>query len=657
MEYDFSGWATKNDLKCSDGRTIRHGAFADCDGKKVPLLWAHGHNDSDNVLGHCVLENRPEGTYAYATFNATPKGQNAKLMVQHGDIDRLSIFANRLKERDGNVYHGVIREVSLVLASANPGSEIDNVVIRHSDGMEELVDDALIIKTGLAITLEHADTDDSDDDNSEKTVEDIVETMNEEQKEALFYLVKEALQHTDEEEADESSEDSVEHSDDAVEDQSEQDHKEEDPQHDQEGNTLVHHNIFENDTNSKPSPSLSHDDIKSIFEDAKKRGSFKEAIEDYSLKHGIEEIDILFPDAKAVTNTPDFIKRRTEWVANVIANTRHTPFSRIKSMTADITMDEARAKGYIKGNLKREEFFKVAKRVTTPQTIYKKQKLDRDDILDITDFDVVTWLKEEMRVMLDEEIARAILIGDGRSNADDDKINETNIRPIATDDELYVTTVYVNVDDANSSADEIVDALTLHRRHYRGSGSPTFYTSETILAKLLLVKDGIDRRKYSTVADLAAALRVQAVVTCEVFENLDDLVGIMVNLSDYTVGSDKGGAVSMFDDFDIDYNQYKYLIETRISGALTKPKSALVVRKVAGNAELVTPVKPGFDGENVTVATTTGVVYKNKLTNATLTTGSPVTLAEGDTLTVIAIPASGYYFTTNADDEWTFEGE
>ena len=424
--------------------------------------------------------------------------------------------------------------------------------------------------------------------------------------------------------------------------------------------TIVH-NIFDQTGGAtKQLPSLTHADVESIFSNAKKLGSFREAVDAYALSHGIENIDVLFPDAQAVTNTPDFVKRRTEWVAAVISETKHTPFSRIKSLTADITLDEARARGYVKGNMKREEFFSVAKRVTTPQTIYKKQKLDRDDVVDITEFDVVVWLRAEMRVMLDEEIARAILIGDGRSNADDDKIKEDNVRPIATDNELYTTTVYVNLGDADSSSEEIVDALTLHRRHYRGSGNPTFFTSETYLAQMLLAKDDIGRRIYPTVNDLAAALRVSKIVAVEIMENQGDLVGILVNLADYTVGSDRGGAVSMFDDFDIDYNQLKYLIETRISGALTKPKSALVVRKTSASATLVTPTAPDFVESTgvVTVPTVTGVTYKNKLTNATLTTGSPTTLAAGDTLTVIAVPAStSYYFSTNADDEWYFEAE
>ena len=423
------------------------------------------------------------------------------------------------------------------------------------------------------------------------------------------------------------------------------------------------HNVFESDNEKRidVGSTLTHSQTLDIFKAAKRTGSLKNAVEDFAadtLEHGIEDIDVLFPDAKAVTSTPDFLKRRTEWVNSVLTETRHTPFSRIKSMLADLTLEAARAKGYVKGNLKKEEFFRVSKRVTTPQTIYKKQKLDRDDILDITDFDVVAWLKGEMRLMLDEEIARAVLIGDGRSANDEDKIKEENIRPIATDHDLYVTRLYVNLGDANSSAEELIDALTLNRRHYRGSGNPTFYTSETMLAKLLLIKDTLGRRIYQTTADLQAALRVSKIVTAEILdEEANDVVGIMVNLADYTLGADRGGDVALFEDFDIDYNQEKYLIETRMSGALTKAKSALVVLRTKSTDVLVDPVAPSWNGTNhtVTVANTTGIVYKNKETNQTLTSSSPVTLSEGDELTVIAVPSSGYYLASNVNDEFKFD--
>lgn len=675
MEYDFSGYATKNDLKCSDGRIIRAGAFKDDDGKQVPLLWQHGHNDPMNVLGHALLEYRDDGVYAYGKFNSSEPGQQAKLLVQHKNINALSIFANELIEKAKNVLHGNIRELSLVLAGANPGAMIDNIVLQHGDD-EIVLDDEAIIFTGLP--LEHNQPNEGAlvtaevihaDNTEDPSAAEIFDTLTEEQKNVVYYMLGEVMTHSavedpsvSEETEDapettdvETSED-IQHSDEPVETTNDTD---DNLQHDLEGTSVTTHSIFETHDEVKAAPVLSHSDIKSIFDNAKKLGSFKESVEQYALQHGIDQIDVLFPDAQAVSNTPDFVGRRTEWVNSVMTNTRHTPFSRIKSLTADLTLDEARAKGYVKGNMKREEFFSVAKRVTTPQTVYKKQKLDRDDVIDITDFDVVVWLRAEMRVMLDEEIARAILISDGRSNADDDKIIETNIRPIATDSELYVTTVYVNLDDALSSAGEIVDALTLHRRHYRGSGNPSFYTSETVLATLLLAKDGIGRRLYPTVNDLAAALRVKEVIAVEVMENQGDLIGIMVNLADYTVGSDRGGAVSMFDDFDINYNQFLYLIETRISGALTRPKSALVVRKVASTSVPVTPKAPSFVVSTgvVTVPTVTGVVYKNKLTDVTLTTGAPTTLAPGDSLTVIAIPATDYFFSTSADDEWFFKAE
>lgn len=418
------------------------------------------------------------------------------------------------------------------------------------------------------------------------------------------------------------------------------------------------HNIFENDAAGKNGPALSHSDVESIFDNAKRLGSLEDAVKDHALKHGIEDIDILFPDAKAVSTTPEFISRRTEWVADVMTNTRHTPFSRVKTLAANITEEEARAKGYIKGKRKEEEFFRVSKRTTTPQTIYKKQKLDRDDILDITDFDVVAWLKGEMRLMLEEELARAILIGDGRSAGSDDKIQEDHIRPIATDDELFVTTLTVNIDGEGSSAEEIVDAITLNRRHYRGSGNPTFYTSETVLAKLLLTKDTLGRRIYATVNDLAATLRVSKIVTVEVFDEPSvDVIGIMVNLADYTIGADRGGDVSLFDDFDIDYNQYKYLIETRASGSLTKMKSALVIKKAETSAKRAVPTAPTWNGtaKTVTVPEVEGITYKNKLTNNTIQADSPVKLnAEGDTVTVIATADAGFYLPSNADDEWTY---
>ena len=665
MEYDFSGYATRHNIRCSDGRTIMPGAFEQQDGQTIPLVWLHGKNDPSNVLGHALLEHRDDGVYCYCKFNDTTNGQHAKRAVIHKDIRSLSIHANQLIEKNKDVIHGHLVEVSLVLAGANPGAFIDNVVIQHSDDTESVLEDEAVIYSGDEI--EHSQPNEGEQvpylkhkDPAERTFQDVIDTMTDEQREVLTELIAQAIEATSAEhsESDDSDESDDETPDD--EGESEVDHSNEnnnDLQH-QEGLQMTVHNIFEGDLKEKQGQTreLTHADVEDIFAEGRRLGSLKEAVEKFTLTHGIDNIDVLFPDAQSVTDTPDFKKRRTEWVADVISETRHTPFSRIKSVWADITLEEARARGYVKGRLKREEFFKVAKRVTTPQTIYKKQKLDRDDIIDITEFDVVVWLKAEMRVMLDEEIARAILFGDGRSNADDDKIKEDNVRPIATDDELFVTTVYVNIDDANSSPEELVDAAIQHRHHYRGSGNPTWYTSESMLSKMLLAKDTIGRRIYATEAELAAVLRVRKIVPVEIMENQGDLLAIMVNLADYTVGSDRGGAVSLFDDFDIDYNQFKYLIETRISGALTKMKSAIVFRKVGASAVLITPTAPTFNTTTftVTVPTVTGISYKNKLTNTTLTTGSPVTLSAGDSLNVIAIPASGYFFSTNADDEWYY---
>jgi len=650
MVADFSGYATKAGLKCTDGRTIMPDAFKDQDGLRVPLVWQHGHSEPANILGHAILEHRADGVYCYGFFNDTPAGQNAKGLVQHKDITALSIYANRLVEKSKQVFHGAIREVSLVLSGANPGALIDNVSFQHADGSLEDIDDEAIIYTGL--TLEHEDLPESNtqedppvveeqvDGSSEETdeevehadsgptVQDIYDSLTPEQKDVVHYMIGAALetaaaQHTD------SDEDNLEH---------------------QEGKQM---NVFEQNGEKKEEFSLSHSDIQEIVASAEKSGSLKHAVEEYALAHGIENIDILFPDAKSLSNTPEFDKRRTEWVSGVLSGTKHSPFSRIKTLSADITFDEARAKGYIKGNVKKEEFFSVAKRVTTPTTIYKKQKLDRDDIVDITDFDVVSWMKGEMRLMLDEEIARAILIGDGRDVADEDKINEGNIRPIAKEDELYCTTVLVQTD---ASAQDLVDTIVRSRRHYKGTGTPTFYTTETVLSKLLLTRDTLGRRIWATVNDLATELRVDSIVTVEVMEDEPELVGIMVNLQDYVVGADRGGEINMFDDFDIDYNQYKYLMETRISGALTKIKAALVVRYTDGaNVLLADPTAPTFNAQTnvVTIPVMAHVTYKNG-SGATLTAGAQAALTAGQSLKVKAFAATGYYFEDNADDEWTF---
>jgi HK97 family phage prohead protease len=573
MKYDFSGWATRNNIKCSDGRTILKDAFKQHDGQTVPLVWNHQHNESANVLGHAVLENRDEGVYAYCTFNDTEAGKNAKLLVEHGDVTALSIYANQLKQKGSNVMHGTIREVSLVLAGANPGAFIDSV-IRHG----EFCEDEAVIYTGEELTLQHADdpSDKADEkdkkgddevDNNEKTIKDVVDSMSEEQKNVLYALVGQAL------EGKEMAQSAIEENENNIEEDG--------------GEQEMKHNVFEGkETENKDV--LSHDAMETILKDAKRYGSLKESFLAHAESYGIKDIEWLFPDAKNVNMPPDFIKRDDSYVQKVMRGVHHVPFSRIKSMHANITADEARAKGYIKGNRKKEEVFTLLKRTTTPTTIYKKQKLDRDDVVDITDFDVVAWLKMEMRMMLDEEIARAILVGDGRLSDSDDKINETCIRPISKDDDLYC--VKASVAAAAAATDDdiakaFIKTVIKSRKEYKGSGSPTLFTTEDVITNCLLLEDKNGRVIYDTVDKLATALRVKEIVAVEVMEGAKitvnkvekPLMAIMVNLVDYYVGADKGGAVNMFDDFDIDYNQQKYLMETRCSGALVKPYSAVAV--------------------------------------------------------------------------------
>lgn len=573
MKYDFSGWATKNNIRCSDGRTILKDAFKQHDGQTVPLVWNHQHNESANVLGHAVLENRDEGVYAYCTFNDTEAGKNAKLLVEHGDVTALSIYANQLKQKGSNVMHGTIREVSLVLAGANPGAFIDSV-IRHG----EFCEDEAVIYTGEELTLQHADdpSDKADEkdkkgddevDNNEKTIKDVVDSMSEEQKNVLYALVGQAL------EGKEMAQSAIEENENNIEEDG--------------GEQEMKHNVFEGkETENKDV--LSHDAMETILKDAKRYGSLKESFLAHAESYGIKDIEWLFPDAKNVNMPPDFIKRDDSYVQKVMRGVHHVPFSRIKSMHANITADEARAKGYIKGNRKKEEVFTLLKRTTTPTTIYKKQKLDRDDVVDITDFDVVAWLKMEMRMMLDEEIARAILVGDGRLSDSDDKINETCIRPISTDDDLYCVKAPVAVAAAATDDDvakAFIKTVIKSRKEYKGSGSPTLFTTEDVITNCLLLEDKNGRVIYDTVDKLATALRVKEIVAVEVMEGAKTkvnkvekpLMAIMVNLVDYYVGADKGGAVNMFDDFDIDYNQQKYLMETRCSGALVKPYSAVAV--------------------------------------------------------------------------------
>ena len=558
--FDFCGWATRNDLKCSDGRVIRKDAFKHNDGQKVPLVWNHQHNSQDEVLGHAILENREEGVYAYCSFNDSDSGKTAKILVQHGDIDALSIYANQLQQQGPNVMHGNIREVSLVLAGANPGAFIESV-LKH----DEESDEECIIYTGENLELAHADVepekkeDEKMDDKKDKTIGQVFETLTEEQKTAVYAMLGKALEHSDEEPKTDNN--------------------------DEEDNTMKH-NLFDDET-KKDENVLSHDAMETIIADGKRYGSLKESFLAHAQEYGIENIDYLFPEAKSLNTPPDFIKREMGWVQKVMSGTHHTPFSRIKSMFADITEDDARAKGYIKGKLKKEEVFSLLKRTTTPTTIYKKQKLDRDDVIDITDFDVVAWLKSEMRMMLDEEIARAILVGDGRLASSDDKINESNIRPIWKDEDLYNIKSTIEVDaaaTADQKAKAFIRACIKSRKNYKGSGDPTLYTTEDVVTDCLLLEDMNGRVIYDTMEKLRTALRVKEIVTVPVMEGLtrtDDegttlnLMGIIVNLTDYNVGADKGGAINMFDDFDIDYNQQKYLIETRCSGALIKPFSAI----------------------------------------------------------------------------------
>ena len=575
--FDFSGWATRNNLKCSDGRTIRKDAFKDNNGQKVPLVWNHQHNEPFNVLGHALLENRDEGVYAYCSLNDTEAGQNAKRLIEHGDVSALSIYANQLKQHGGDVIHGSIREVSLVLAGANPGAFIDSVICHGEESEEEA-----IIYTGEDISLSHAafvekekedkpmedpkKMEKSEKPEGEKTVKDVFDTLTEEQKTVVYALIGQALEGKDEPD----------------------DYEDED---DEEDNNMKH-NVFDQDEMMQGNV-LSHSDMEEIFSDAKRTGSLKESFLAHAVgTYGIDAIDTLFPEPKSMNTPPEFIKRDTNWVAGVINGVHHTPFSRIKSMFANITEDEARAKGYIKGKLKKEEVFTLLKRTTTPTTIYKKQKLDRDDIIDITDFDVVAWIKSEMRMMLDEEIARAILVGDGRLTSDDDHINEANIRPIWKDDDLYTIKTKITVGAAATDDDKakaVIKAAVKSRKNYKGSGNPVLYTTEDFLTNCLLLEDTQGYRLYKSEQDVATAMRVSRIVTVPVMENLTrtdseskerTLVGIIVNLNDYNVGADKGGAVNMFDDFDIDYNQQKYLMETRCSGALIKPYSAIALEMV-----------------------------------------------------------------------------
>lgn len=698
---DFTGYATRNGLTCADGRIIMAGAFKGNDGQRVPLVWMHGHTDPDNVLGHAILRNVGDGVRAEGFFNNTPKAQNAKELVRHEDITQLSIYANQLIQKGSAVHHGNIREVSLVISGANPGALIDPVVIKHGD--EELfLQDEAVITTGLH--LEHGDgsSDEAETQTGEvpeKTTQEVLESLNDEQKAVVHSLLESALAEsgTEDPEAETEGEpvpDVVHAAGDqsmadvfnsmteaqknvvyamigsALEDQSGGDatHSGLEGAGSPEGDA-VSRNVFDQTDQAKAPATdgyvLSHSDVQDIVKNAQRVGSLKTACEDFAIQHGITDIDVMFPEAKLLTNEPDFIKRRTEWVASVLGGTRKSPFSRVKTILADITPDEARAKGYIKGNMKNEEFFGVTKRTTTPTTVYKKQKLDRDDILDITDFDMVSWMKAEMRVMLDEEVARAILIGDGRDVGSIDKIKDpagaadgSGIRSVLNDHEVYTTTINVNIDDANSSADEIVDAIVTAMQFYRGTGMPVFYTTLPTLTRLLLAKDTLNRRLYRDVAELASAMMVSSIITVEPMEELTSLLGIVVNLADYNVGADAGGDVAMFDFFDIDFNQQKYLIETRLSGALVKFKAALAIMKVDSASVLVDPlVAPVQTGNAVAGANQTHVSYvaTGANGNVTITAGAFTVTTSNTPVVVQASPASGFYFASNAEDSWTFE--
>lgn len=596
-KFDFSGYATKNDLKCSDGRVIIQDAFKDSDGRTVPLVWQHMHNEPGNILGHAMLKNIKDGVYAYCKFNNTDAGKNAKQLVEHGDITAMSIYANNLKQQGDNVIHGAIREVSLVITPANPGALIQNISFAHTDGSFDTDDSEAIIRTGENFSIndivEHSAANirtrvlpsgnirttktttenpvGDDEDDEDVTVKEVFDSLTEQQKNVVYAMIGQALTESEEDE-------DAKHSN-------------------NEGGNLMKRNIFDQKEEDKTDV-LSHADMEVILKDAKRCGSLKESFLAHAQEYGIENIDYLFPEARNLNVPPISISREMDWVARVFGATSKTPFSRIKSLMADLREDEARARGYITGNRKTEEVFTLLKRTTTPQTIYKKQKLDRDDVVDITDFDVVAWIKREMRMLLDEEIARAILIGDGRLTSSEDKIKEDNIRPIWKDDSLYTirrvieTPLEPGTGGNDAAARAFIRAAIRARIGYKGSGTPTLYTTEEVVTTLLLLEDSTGRIIYDSVDRLATVLRVREIVTVPVMENQTrtdngtdyKLMGIIVNLTDYNVGADRGGAVNMFDDFDIDYNKYTYLIETRISGALIRPYSAIAIESVTTNA-------------------------------------------------------------------------
>ena len=593
-DYDFGGWATRNNIQCSDGRTIMKDAFKQNDGQKVPLVWNHQHNDPSEVLGHALLENRDDGVYAYCKFNNTESGQTAKSLVMNGDVDKLSIYANKLKSQMNNVVHGCIREVSLVLAGANPGAYIDSVIV-HGEGADA-EEEVVIYNDGEISLSEENDNDNSEeipnneeiehsddtnkekedstkmDEKKEKTVQEVIDTMNEEQKNAMYAVVGQALKDkANGEEGDEADKENG-------------------------GEETMKHNVFDNDNKDEV---LQHSEIiAEAIADGKKYGSLRESFIQHAAINNIQNLDKLFPDATELYKEPKMIEKDNSWVAKVMNSVKHTPFSRVKTTFGRMNEETARAKGYIKGNKKANIALAVLNRVTTPTTVYIKNEIDRDDVIDITDFDVVAWQKREMRKQLDKELALAMLLGDGRDVSDQNKINEQNIRPVISDDAMYTIKYTVTkgkdyTQEGNSYSDNdsrtkgIIRAAIRSRKDYKGSGTPTFFTTEDVLTDMLLIEDQNGRRIYNNINDLATALRCKEIVTIPEMEAeaYKDIYGVIVNMADYTAGADKGGSVNMFDDFDIDYNQMKYLIETRMSGALTVPYSAIVLKKEASQAE------------------------------------------------------------------------
>lgn len=670
MDHDFGGYATAFGLKCTDGRTITPEAFRHMDKQQIPLVWQHQHNSPTNVLGHARLEHRNKGMYAYCFFNDTDDAKAAKALVRHKDIKALSIYATKLVEKQKTVLHGDLNEVSLVLSGANPGAKIDYVSVAHGDGadryIEELEDEA-VLYSGFDIELEHASGD-------TETFQDVYDTLDEKQRALFEVMLSQALTEAKQSADGDDTEDKPDESEE--DDESAEDDETDDNKNDDENSVVEHgnkegtmtRNVFEG-TKQPETVSvngvlahggLSRDQLQTLVDDAKKMGSFKESFLAHAEDYGITNIEVLFPEARAMDTTPEWITRKLEWVEGVLNGTHKLPWSRIKSLSADLTHAEARAKGYVKGNLKKEQYFTLSTRQTTPKTIYKKQKLDRDDITDITDFNVVEWLWGEMYFMLREELARAILVGDGREIDDEDKIDEDKIRPIAHDDEFYTDIIEV---PANVSPIDQIEAVIRGRNNYLGT-SPKAYMTNAVMVDMLLAKDTLNRRLYNSKAELAQALLVSEIVEVPVMEGVTrdggEILMIIVNLNDYAVGSTKGGEIARFDDFDIDYNQYKYLIETRVSGALQRHKRAQVVLR--GTGTLATPTVPTFVPATgvITIPTVTGVTYKTQsagplgAAGTTLSAGAQTALDPGESQSIMAVPNTGYYFPHNFDADWVF---